>query len=37
MIRFTPPGFGCSVIFGKNVIATAPGFVREQAGKQLPS
>ena len=25
MIQFTPPGAGCSVIFGKNVTAAAPG------------
>ncbi len=25
MIQFTPPGSGCSVIFGKNVTASAPG------------
>jgi catechol 2,3-dioxygenase-like lactoylglutathione lyase family enzyme len=25
VIQFTPPGSGCSVIFGKNVIAAAPG------------
>jgi catechol 2,3-dioxygenase-like lactoylglutathione lyase family enzyme len=25
VIQFTPPGSGCSVIFGKNVTATAPG------------
>ena len=25
MIQFTPPGSGCSVIFGKNVTAAAPG------------
>src|SRR6202140_6010148 len=25
VIQFTPPGFGCSVIFGKNVTAAAPG------------
>ncbi|MFO1204872.1 MAG: hypothetical protein U1E63_03885 [Burkholderiales bacterium] len=25
MIQFTPPGSGCSVIFGKNVTAQAPG------------
>ena len=25
VIQFTPPGSGCSVIFGKNVIAMAPG------------
>src|ERR687898_3398348 len=24
-IQFTPPGSGCSVIFGKNVTAAAPG------------
>ena len=24
-VRFTPPGSGCSVIFGKNVTAAAPG------------
>ena len=25
VIQFTPPGSGCSVIFGKNVTGTAPG------------
>ena len=25
MIQFTPPGSGCSIIFGKNVTAAAPG------------
>src|SRR5882724_1252645 len=25
VIQFTPPGPGCSVIFGKNVTAAAPG------------
>jgi catechol 2,3-dioxygenase-like lactoylglutathione lyase family enzyme len=25
LIQFTPPGLGCSVIFGKNVTAAAPG------------
>ena len=25
VIQFTPPGSGCSIIFGKNVIAAAPG------------
>src|SRR5271154_3627045 len=25
VIQFTPPGSGCSVIFGRNVIAAAPG------------
>ena len=25
MLQFTPPGSGCSVIFGKNVTAAAPG------------
>ena len=24
-IQFTPPGSGCSIIFGKNVTAAAPG------------
>jgi len=24
-VQFTPPGSGCSVIFGKNVTAAAPG------------
>ena len=24
-MQFTPPGSGCSVIFGKNVTAAAPG------------
>jgi len=27
-IQFTPPGSGCSVIFGKNVTAAAPGSAR---------
>src|SRR6476469_6100281 len=25
VIQFTPPGSGCSIIFGKNVTAAAPG------------
>src|SRR5262245_59146231 len=25
VMQFTPPGSGCSVIFGKNVTAAAPG------------
>ena len=28
VIQFTPPGSGCSVIFGRNVTAVAPGSVR---------
>jgi catechol 2,3-dioxygenase-like lactoylglutathione lyase family enzyme len=28
VIQFTPPGSGCSIIFGKNVTAAAPGSVR---------
>ena len=28
VIQFTPPGSGCSVIFGKNVNAAAPGSAR---------
>jgi catechol 2,3-dioxygenase-like lactoylglutathione lyase family enzyme len=28
VIQFTPPGSGCSVIFGKNVTAAAPGSAR---------
>jgi catechol 2,3-dioxygenase-like lactoylglutathione lyase family enzyme len=28
VIQFTPPGSGCSVIFGKNVTAASPGFAR---------
>jgi catechol 2,3-dioxygenase-like lactoylglutathione lyase family enzyme len=28
VIQFTPPGSGCSVIFGHNVTAAAPGSVR---------
>jgi len=27
VIQFTPPGSGCSVIFGKNVTAAAPGLL----------
>jgi catechol 2,3-dioxygenase-like lactoylglutathione lyase family enzyme len=27
VIQFTPPGSGCSVIFGKNVTAASPGSV----------
>lgn len=27
-IQFTPPGSGCSIIFGKNVTAAAPGSIR---------
>jgi catechol 2,3-dioxygenase-like lactoylglutathione lyase family enzyme len=28
VVQFTPPGSGCSVIFGKNVTAEAPGSAR---------
>jgi catechol 2,3-dioxygenase-like lactoylglutathione lyase family enzyme len=28
VLQFTPPGSGCSVIFGKNVTAAAPGSVQ---------
>jgi len=28
VIQFTPPGSGCSAIFGKNVTAAAPGSAR---------
>src|SRR3954469_1539515 len=28
VIQFTPPGSGCSVIFGRNVTAAAPGSAR---------
>jgi len=28
VIQFTPPGSGCSIIFGKNVTAAAPGSVK---------
>src|SRR5262249_6595296 len=28
VVQFTPPGSGCSVIFGKNVSAAAPGSVQ---------
>jgi hypothetical protein len=28
VIQFAPPGSGCSVIFGRNVIAAAPGFAQ---------
>ena len=28
VIQFTPPASGCSVIFGKNVTAAAPGFAQ---------
>ena len=28
VIQFTPPGSGCSVIFGKNVTAAAPGYAQ---------
>ncbi len=28
VIQFTPPGSGCSVIFGKNVTAATPGSAR---------
>jgi catechol 2,3-dioxygenase-like lactoylglutathione lyase family enzyme len=28
VIQFTPPGSGCSVIFGKNVTTAAPGSVK---------
>jgi catechol 2,3-dioxygenase-like lactoylglutathione lyase family enzyme len=29
VIQFTPPGSGCSLIFGKNVTAAAPGPPRD--------
>jgi catechol 2,3-dioxygenase-like lactoylglutathione lyase family enzyme len=29
VIQFTPPGSGCSVIFGKNVTAAAPGSAQD--------
>ena len=44
VIQFTPPGSGCSIIFGKNVTAAAPGSAQglylivsdiEAAGKDL--
>src|SRR5689334_2907124 len=28
VIQFTPPGSGCSIIFGKNVTAAAPGSAK---------
>src|SRR5690348_14847531 len=28
VIQFTPPGSGCSVIFGKNITAAAPGSAK---------
>ena len=28
IIQFTPPGSGCSVIFGRNVTGAAPGSAR---------
>jgi catechol 2,3-dioxygenase-like lactoylglutathione lyase family enzyme len=28
VIQFTPPGSGCSIIFGKNVTAAAPGSIK---------
>ena len=28
VVQFTPPGSGCSIIFGKNVTAAAPGSAR---------
>jgi catechol 2,3-dioxygenase-like lactoylglutathione lyase family enzyme len=28
VIQFTPPGSGCSIIFGKNVTAATPGFAQ---------
>jgi len=28
IVQFTPPGSGCSVIFGKNVTAAAPGYAQ---------
>src|SRR5271157_5073529 len=44
VIQFTPPGSGCSVIFGRNVTAAAPGSAQglylivsdiEEARKEL--
>ena len=29
VIQFTPPGSGCSVIFGKNIAVAAPGAARD--------
>jgi catechol 2,3-dioxygenase-like lactoylglutathione lyase family enzyme len=29
VIQFTPPGSGCSIIFGKNVTTAAPGSARD--------
>jgi catechol 2,3-dioxygenase-like lactoylglutathione lyase family enzyme len=29
VIQFTPPGSGCSIIFGKNVTAAVPGAAQE--------
>src|SRR5246127_978736 len=29
VIQFTPPGSGCSVIFGKNVTSAAPGSAQD--------
>ena len=28
VVQFTPPGSGCSIIFGKNVTAAAPGSIQ---------
>src|SRR5712691_5738390 len=28
VVQFTPPGSGCSIIFGKNVTAVAPGSAK---------
>ena len=29
VIQFTPPGSGCSIIFGKNVTSAAPGSAKD--------
>jgi catechol 2,3-dioxygenase-like lactoylglutathione lyase family enzyme len=29
VVQFTPPGSGCSIIFGRNVTASAPGSAQE--------
>jgi len=37
VIQFTPPGSGCSVIFGKNVTAAAHGQHEKRTGAADPN
>ena len=33
LMQFTPPGSGCSIIFGKNITAAAPGSAGRGASR----